>query len=456
MGRPRPNILLVMTDQQRADSVGYARSDGTDTPFLDSLARRGVIFDNAYSASTVCVPARSSILTGLFDHRLPRGPDNRALKAGYWTVAHALSAVGYETALFGKMHFSPLDARHGFDVVRSCEHLTAAAGYAREDEDDYRRWLRSRGIDDPRFKVPGVFPLATHLHPTHWITAQAKQFLKRRDAARPFFAIVSYTSPHTPLNPPAEYAKLYDPEAQMLPRSGVAANLDLPPIFRAAFDAPPGDMFSPELVSKQSEESVKSKLAFIRALIRQIDDSVAELLDAVSLDDTVVFFTSDHGDYGGHRGLLGKVPWLPFEDLAKVPFFAVGAGVRGGRRVSELVQSCDLALTSLELAGLEPPAPGFDTEALTSVLAGAPAAPDRSVFCAFSMGWPMIRRKEFKFLWHFTGQEVLYDLATDPGETRNLATEQPSLVRELRDELYVKIMQPMLDLWVDPAAPPLP
>jgi arylsulfatase A-like enzyme len=72
------------------------------------------------------------------------------------------------------------------------------------------------------------------------------------------------------------------------------------------------------------------------------------------------------------------------------------------------------------------------------------------------MGWPMIRRKEFKFLWHFTGQEVLYDLATDPGETRNLATEQPSLVRELRDELYVKIMQPMLDLWVDPAAPPLP
>jgi choline-sulfatase len=215
-------------------------------------------------------------------------------------------------------------------------------------------------------------------------------------------------------------------------------------------------MFSPELVSEEAEESVKSKLAFIRALIRQIDDSVAELLDAVSLDDTVVFFTSDHGDYGGHRGLLGKVPWLPFEDLAKVPFFAVGAGVRGGRRVSELVQSCDLALTSLELAGLEPPAPGFDTEALTSVLAGAPAAPDRSVFCAFSMGWPMIRRKEFKFLWHFTGQEVLYDLATDPGETRNLATEQPSLVRELRDELYVKIMQPMLDLWVDPAAPPLP
>src|SRR5262249_33301276 len=125
----RPSFLLIMTDQQRADSVGYARSDRTDTPFIDQLASRGVIFDNAYSASTVCVPARSSLLTGIFDHRLPRGPDGRALKEGYWTVAHALAAAGYETGLFGKMHFSPIKARHGFGVVRSCEHLTRAAGY---------------------------------------------------------------------------------------------------------------------------------------------------------------------------------------------------------------------------------------------------------------------------------------------------------------------------------------
>src|SRR5688572_2161706 len=107
MPSARPNFLLIMTDQQRADSVGYARREGTDTPCLDDLARRGIIFDNAYSASTVCVPSRTSLLTGLFDQRLPRGPDGRALKDGYWTLARALSAAGYETGLFGKMHFSP-------------------------------------------------------------------------------------------------------------------------------------------------------------------------------------------------------------------------------------------------------------------------------------------------------------------------------------------------------------
>lgn len=438
-----------MTDQQRADSVGYARANGTDTPFIDSLARRGVIFDNAYSASTVCVPSRSSLLTGLFDQRLPRGPDKLALKAGYFTIAHALSAAGYETALFGKMHFSPLDAKHGFDVVRSCEHLTAAAGYAPDDIDDYRRWLTSRGIRDPRFTVPGVFPLGDHLHPTNWITNQATRFLRTRDSSRPLFAIVSYTSPHTPLNPPASYAKLYDPRKEAVHKGRVIANLDLPPAFQKAFDAP-SNTFAPDFVSGYPEEEVKSKLAFIRALIRQIDDAVKELMRHVSLENTVVFFTSDHGDYGGHRGLLGKVPWIPFDDLAKVPFFAVGAGVVGGRRVAELVQSCDFALTSLELAGVEPPAAGFDATSLVNVLSGAPADPDRSAFCAISMGWPMIRRKNIKLIWHASGDEVLYDLATDPGETKNLAVERKALAGELFGELYRKIKEPALELWVEP------
>src|SRR5690242_12272131 len=107
----RPNILLIMTDQQRADSLGYARHGGTDTPHLDALAARGVIFDTAYSAAPVCVPARSSLLTGTFDIRLPRAADGLALQEGVWTVAHGLTRAGYETALFGKMHFFPIQAR---------------------------------------------------------------------------------------------------------------------------------------------------------------------------------------------------------------------------------------------------------------------------------------------------------------------------------------------------------
>jgi len=446
----RPNFLLIMSDQQRADSVGYAHGNVSDTPFLDRMAGRGVVFDNAYSASTVCVPARSSLLTGLFDQRLPRGPDGRALKNGYWTLAHALAAAGYDTGLFGKMHFSPLGAGHGFQVMRTCEHLTKAAGYSPGDVDDYRRWLAGRKLVDPRSDGMALFPYDAELHPTHWITDQAIDFLKERQASRPFFAVVSYTSPHTPIDPPERYARLFDPEAQSLPADGFEVNDDLPPVFQKALSPPTGDFFKPFRVAGEPPAASKLRLSWIRALIRQIDDAVSRLMQHVSLEDTVVFFTSDHGDYGGHRGLFGKVPWIPFDDLAKVPFFCAGAGVAGGRRVTAPVQSCDVALTCLELAGLEPPAPAeeFDTASLSSVLAGGRPDDDRPVFCAFSMGWPMIRKRHMKLIWHWSGEQVLYDLGSDPGETRNVAHAHKALARDLEIRVYLQTQRPELDLWV--------
>lgn len=462
----RPNFLLVMTDQQRADSVGYAHEmggvgrRGSDTPHLDGFAHRGVIFDNAYSASTLCVPARSALLTGIFHERLPRVGGGRALKEGYWNIAHAMARAGYDTGLFGKMHFAPIHARHGFQVVRSCEHLGRTAGYGPEDVDDYRRWLEAQDLADPRQPGATSFPHDEALHPAHWITDQAIDFLEKRQSFQPFFAIVSYTGPHAPYDPPKRYRDMYPWEVETIPADGFEVNRDLPEVFQQAL-APPAEesyrrkyvsALSPKYVSALSPESVKWTLAAIRAMIRQIDDQVVRLMSHVSLDDTVVFFTSDHGDYGGHRGLTGKLPWLPFDDLAKVPFFALGVGVEGGRRVAAPVQSCDFAATCLELAGLKSPA-RLDTESLASVLRGAPEDADRDVFCARSLGWPMIRRRNLKMLGHWTGVEgvdVMYDLESDPGETKNLAPESPALVKTLRDSLYKPIQQSEMDLWVHP------
>ena len=454
----RPNFLLVMTDQQRADSVGYAQTGGveggpSDTPHLDGFANRGVIFDNAYSASTVCVPARSALLTGIFDERLPRVEGGLALKEGYWTIAHEMAHAGYETGLFGKMHFTPIHARHGFQVVRSCEHLGRAAGYGSEEVDDYRRWLDAQGLTDSR--EPGAEQPAPRGcdPPAHWITDQAIDFLEKRQTSQPFFTIVSYTGPHVPHDPPKRYRDMYPWEVETIPADGFEVNRDLPEVFEQALAEPAEASFAPKYVSALSPEQVKRTLAAIRAMIRQIDDQVVRLMSHVSLDDTVVFFTSDHGDYGGHRGLIGKLPWLPFDDLAKVPFFALGVGVEGGRRVAAPVQSCDFAATCLELAGLEPPAP-LDTDSLGSVLRGAPEDDERDVFCARSMGWPMIRRRNLKLLGHWigvkvSGLEAMYDLESDPGETKNLAPASPALVKTLRDSLY-KPIQPEMDLWVHP------
>jgi choline-sulfatase len=270
---------------------------------------------------------------------------------------------------------------------------------------------------------------------------------------QPFFAIVSYTGPHEPYDPPKRYRDMYPWDEETIPADGFEVNRDLPEVFQQALAPVADESFPRNYVSALSPESVKRTLAAIRAMIRQIDDQVVRLMTHVALDDAVVFFTSDHGDYGGHRGLMGKLPWLPFDDLAKVPLFALGVGVEGGRRVAAPVQSCDFAATCLELAGLKTPA-RLDTESLASVLRGAPEDPDRDVFCARSLGWPMIRRRNLKLLGHWTGVDgvdVLYDVESDPGETTNLAPESPELVKTLRDSLYKPVQQPEMDLWVHPS-----
>ena len=451
----RPNLLLIMTDQQRADAAGFANAQYSETPALDALASKGVVFTNAYSASTTCVPARSALLTGIFDHRLPRGPDGKALRDGYWNVAHALKAAGYRTGLFGKMHFSPLGARHGFDVIRSVEHITVHAGYEPTDQDDYRRWIEAQGLEDVRFepRKERRFPYDETRHPAHWITDEALRFVSDEAATEPFFAIVSYTGPHSPHDPPEPYASMYSASEEPIPDDGMAVNAELPEFFRDAMKPTPDAFFSAQRVEALDPSQVKGMLAAIRALIRHIDTNVGRLLKHVDLDNTLICFTSDHGDFGGHRGLLGKVPWIPFDDLAKVPLFYAGAGVRGGRRVTSPVQSSDLALTFLEAADALPPEHElFDSESLWPALGGSDLRADRTIHSSITMGFPMVRRGRFKLVASIFHGVALFDLETDPGETRNVAAEHPELVQEFVAAVRTHYGRPRLDLWGDPSA----
>lgn len=437
----RSNILLIMTDQQRADSLGYAGAAGAVTPNLDACAQRGVIFENAYSGSTTCVPARVSLLTGLLAHRAPAVPNKFALQEGFWTIAHAFRNAGYDTALFGKLHMTPMRANHGFDLMHLCEHLMA--GYARGELDDYGAFLKQAGLADERLVRPAeakTFEHAAKFHPTNWITDRGVEFLKTRTPSRPYFAVVSYAHPHTPYDPPEPYASAYRIEDQVLPEGGIEINHTLPQVFldhinytepaallKAAREyqaLQPGVRPTPARTSKRSERHVRGVLAAIQALIRQIDDGVGELLRHVDLSTTIVFFTSDHGDFGGHRGLLGKIPWMPFDDLAKVPFFAFGAGIQQGRRISTPVQSFDYVPTALEFAGLKFPVAGLDSMSLAPALRGGEPPPARPVFCETVMGWPMVRRGRYKDIWHIpTDSHALFDLENDPTESKNLSSD---------------------------------
>ncbi len=451
----QPDLVLIMTDQQRRDQVGYASGGHFETPNLDDLAGRGVIFETAYSASTVCVPSRVALLTGLQPHRLPTQENRFALREGFWTLAHELRHAGYQTALFGKMHFAPVHAQHGFDTMRLCEHLRSqglgplsrASG---DVVDDYHDWLVDQGLPDRRTESAstsaGSAALPAEAHPTAWIEREVSEFLATRDHSRPLFLVISFPHPHAPYDPPEPYASMYDPADSILPTTGYEANEQLPFLLQLV------TADSKTRLKASDERRVRSFLAAVRGLIRQIDDAIGRLLAMLDPESALIFFTSDHGDFSGHRGLMRKNPWVPFDDLARVPFIVAGLGIAGGRRVRQLVQSCDLALTCLDYAGISPPdGVDFDTRSLRPVLDGGAGSADldRAVYTGTTLGWPMIRVAGFKYMEHDEGKaRVLFDLDADPLETVNLGRNPDfeSIRLDLAEQLRAVRAQTMLDI----------
>ncbi len=461
-----------MTDQQRHDQVGYASNGFFETPHLDGLAARGVTFLDAYSSASTCIPARIGLLTGVQARRMPKLWGTPALQEGVWTIAHALRSTGYETALIGKMHFTPMHANHGFSYMRTSEHLVASVHALRPDGtpdlDDYHQWLVEQGVArwgafdvgdtpcveplPPRRPSRTAFPYELGYHATTWIEREVSEYLAARRSDRPMFLVVSFPHPHEPHNPPEPYASLYDEDDIDVPSQRDTWSDELPDVFANAMRGGTS-RFPGWRVAEHGEPALRSRLTKIRSLVRQIDDAIGNLLELLPLDRTVVAFTSDHGDYAGHRGLASKVPWIPFDDLLRVPLVVAGPGVVRGATVSALVQSSDLPLTFCDVAGLEYPAPieEFDSAPLTSWLSGEPAgADDRAALFISNMGWPGVRTGSLKLIRHqVSGAHVVFDLASDPGESH-------SVVEEVAYRDDVARLERVLDAALERGAPVLP
>ncbi len=454
----RPNIVLIITDQQRHDQLGSWSDGFFETPHLDRLADDGTRFDTTYTMSTLCAPARGSLLTGLYPNRF-RGhrddrPDGggRSVREGFFTVAHQLRAAGYQTAHVGKGHFKPMRARHGFDHLRVAEHLNLYRNESPRPVDDHVAWLLWQGKAEPlatglfpprhpdaervREQLSAVrYPLPQQFHPTSWVTDEAISWLEARPTDRPFYLQVSYPHPHTPYNPPAPYAGRYDPADITLPDREQGLQGMAPQLRHwLTTHAAPGT----RIVGDHPETTIRRVLTYIRALIVQIDDAVGRLLEHVDLDDTIVFFVSDHGDFGGHRGLLSKVPCVALEDLARVPMFGSGGGIGAGRRITTPVSSGDLTPTILDLAGAGGPLDQLDGVSLVPALRDGTAPPERTLYTHSMHGYPMARRGRMKLVGELLGDErMLFDMEEDPGETNDLADapEHRGLVEDLFDEI---------------------
>ena len=446
----QPNILWICTDQQRYDSIAALGNSAVSTPNLDALARQGLAFERAYCQSPVCTPSRASFLTGMYPSSLrvnrngnPRFPDFPPL------ISRILADSGYVCGLIGKLH---LTSAYGRSETRADDGYSFwQYSHAPRDDwetgHDYADWVRSQGADLSELNQdPAGLP--AELHQTTWCAEKTIQFIEdNRD--RNWFASVNIYDPHPPFNPPQAYRALFDPARVKPPlfrESDLAQQRKLAGIdfqSRAAFPDEL-DINSPILAQSPTPglteahtagaRDAKSLIASYYAMIKLIDDQVGRIiavLDALKLrQDTVIIFTSDHGEMLGDHGLIMKGCRF-YEGLVRVPLIWSAPGrFLSDLRSGALVELTDIAPTLLDIIGL--PAPAYMVgSSLLPILTGArrPAKHRDYVRCEYidALDLPDHSRATMFFdgrykivRYHNHGIGELYDLAEDPHEFRNL------------------------------------
>lgn len=445
----KPNILYIMVDQQRYDCIGFSRDYPVQTPNIDALASEGVWFSNAYTHIPLCCPARQSFIAGrrpeafgaLWNYDL--GPKMSAISPDEYSWARSLGAQGYRNAYLGKWHVHPqLDpTAFGYDEYVSDDEY-GAFRQRMYPELKYNNGLHLEEGEQLSSWYGSTDPVPLEHSRTHWLAARTIEKIESFAAeGQPWHIRMEFTEPHLPCNPSRPFSDMYDPG-------------DIPP-WRSF-----GDNFENKpYIQKQALYNWNVEhftwddwapiVARYYAIISQMDDAVGRVLDALKRlgleNDTLVVFTSDHGDMcGGHR-MMDK-HYVLYEDVVKVPFIVKWPGGARSGAVSDafVYNLLDIPPTLLELAGVEPPAE-LHGRSLLPLLRGEPADDWRKEVVATYNGQQfglytqrMIRTDGWKYIWNTTDVDELYDLTNDPDELVN-AIHRPELqprVAELRRRLY--------------------
>lgn len=430
----QPNIILLMTDQLRADALGYAGHPDVKTPYLDTLASRGVNFDRAYSACPSCIAARAALHTGMEQSHHGRvGYEDNVPWRYPHTMAGELSKAGYYTQCVGKMHVHPLRNYLGFHNVDLHDGYLHSARYGhvpyRESQfvaDDYFHWLRQElgadadvtdtGIDCNSW-VARPWTHEEKYHPTNWVTDRCLDFLRRRDPDQPFFLMASYLRPHPPLDAPQYYFDLYKDKDLRKPFVGSWETDQFLRRDGRIFDSKTGPI-DPELI----RQAQIGYYACITHLDHQIGRLIMALIEQEVYDDTVILFTADHGEELCDHHMFRKS--RPYEGSCRVPFFLT-AGKNTGLHITpastchSVVELRDVMPTLLSLAGAPIPdtVDGYDLLPLARDPEGTvrPWLHGEHSYGEFSNHW--IVTETDKYIWFpVTGQEQYFYLASDPHE----------------------------------------
>ncbi len=408
----KKNLLYIFADQLHGFGLGCLGCKDASTPHLDALAKRGTVFENAYTSAPVCTPARITMWTGRNAGKLDALPNDSSIPQGVPTMASSFRSEGYQTSYVGKWHIGgagnvpvPLAERAGFERF---------AGFQCYNE--FRENVRFFDEGGAPIEFPGT-------HRTDATFSLAVRRLREAAAdARPFLLCVSEQAPHYPCQPSE---KFYAPFRGRQPstRPNAIAGID-----------PYTPTYSPPSPPKESDPNFLSyggdMTAYLRhyhAAVSQVDAGVGLLLAELERlglsESTTVVFSSDHGDMQGSHGAINKS--VPYEESTRIPLLFAGPGISSDLRRRELVSTVDFFPTFAELCGVHAPE-GIDGTSFASCCSAETPELERAVFSEDQSGWQMLRRSRWKLVVATISRQVthFFDLERDLFEMENLAAVQ--------------------------------
>ncbi|MFO7916980.1 MAG: sulfatase-like hydrolase/transferase [Anaerolineae bacterium] len=452
----KPNLVFIMPDQLRSDFLSCYDAPFIDTPHIDSLVERGVLFSNAYSPHPLCVPARVSLLTGMNAARTGVLSNGQFLRADYRdcgisTWPEILRQNGYYTAAIGKMHFYPWDLRLGFQYRVIAEdkrwihirddyyHFLRCHGYRKLHGKEHEGYFENKGAIIN--KIPWEYSV------DHFVGQESCRFIREYGDEGPFAMMIGFPGPHCPYDPSPEFLDPFDPRDMPEPVPKVEGQAPQLQQQNIEGNRRPWNGVDYTEFPVTQKKRIRAHYA---GLVKQIDYEMGQILDALRekdlLDNTIIIFSSDHGDYLGDHDLIGKGTF--FEASCHVPLLVYLPWADGTATNQELVTLTDVTATMLRFAGCQVPdymdsipLPGFDLgdresrEHIMGILQG---------------GW-MIYDGEWRLAKYATGEELLFNLHEDPREQNNLIDDEryAQIFRKLDMELVPALMRSLNDAFHD-------
>lgn len=429
----RPNILLLVSDDQRSDTIHAWGNDVIQTPNLDQLVRDGSSFRRATCSNPICTPSRAEILTGCSGFRCGVMDFGRPIDPTVPTMAGWFAKAGYQPVYVGKWHNDGKPTARGYEFSRGLyrggggKFATPQIDFAGRPVTGYRGWIFQD--DDGRLfpeKGVGLTPeISRHF-------ADAAISVITSESEQPFFLHVNFTSPHDPLLLPPGWEQAYEPEQMRLPKNFLPRH----PFDHGNFNGRDEQLFK----WPRTPEETKREIAAYYAVISYMDEQVGRILKA--LDDcdkaknTIVVFTSDHGLAVGSHGLRGKQSM--YEHTIGVPLLFRGPNVPQNKTFDAQCCLRDLFPTLCDLAGIDGPENLVDGSSLQPVLNGSAQEVHEFIVGYFRNFQRMIRRGAWKYIeYPDAGERQLFHLKTDPDELHNLiAVEKHADIREqLRSQM---------------------